>query len=171
MPVIRVTCPENALTAEQKAKLAPLLIDGVMRQEVDPVTEVARNATFLVYNEIPQQNCFMTSEPFWLVEGITAAGFFTQQRRDAAHAAIAQAFLSVLGDDGSSVDMGGVHIAPAYLSRIYGLLVEIPEGSWGWNRGTVSALEIGHTIGSDLNPERWSELRVNSAKHEAARPS
>jgi phenylpyruvate tautomerase PptA (4-oxalocrotonate tautomerase family) len=135
MPCTRATCPENALTAEQKKQLAPLLVDGVMRQEVDPVTEVARNATFLVYNEIPQQNCFMTSEPFWLVEGITAAGFFTQQRRDAAHAAIAQAFLSVLGDDGTSVEMGGVRIAPASLSRIYGLLVADSRGQLGMEPG------------------------------------
>jgi hypothetical protein len=52
MPVIRVTCPENVLTSEQKEQLAPLLIDAVMTQEVDPVTDVARNATFLVYHEI-----------------------------------------------------------------------------------------------------------------------
>jgi phenylpyruvate tautomerase PptA (4-oxalocrotonate tautomerase family) len=164
MPCIRVTCPENALTAEQKKQLVPLLIDGVMRQEVDSVTEVARNATFLVYNEIPQQNCFMTSEPFWLVEGITAAGFFTQQRRDAAHAAIAQAFLSVLGDDGTSVEMGGVHIAPAYLSRIYALLIEIPEGNWGCSGTTYSALEIGHLVGTERDPQRWSALKVNTVK-------
>ena len=51
MPVIRVTCPENVLSAQQKEQFAPLLIDAVMTQEVDPVTDVARNATFLVYNE------------------------------------------------------------------------------------------------------------------------
>jgi phenylpyruvate tautomerase PptA (4-oxalocrotonate tautomerase family) len=64
IPVIRVTCPENVLTAQQKEQFAPLLIDAVMTQEVDPVTDVARNATFLVYNEVPQQNCFMGNEPF-----------------------------------------------------------------------------------------------------------
>jgi phenylpyruvate tautomerase PptA (4-oxalocrotonate tautomerase family) len=64
MPVIRVTCPENALTTEQKAALAPRLIDAVMTQEVDPVTDVARNATFLVYSEVPLQNCFMANERF-----------------------------------------------------------------------------------------------------------
>jgi phenylpyruvate tautomerase PptA (4-oxalocrotonate tautomerase family) len=171
MPCIRVTCPENSLTAEQKEQLAPLLIDAVMVQEVDPVTEVARNATFIVFNEIPQRNCFMGNEPFWFVEGITAAGFFTQKRREAAHAAIGKAFITVLGDDGSSVEMAGVRIAPAYLLRIYALLIEIPEGSWGCSGTTYSALEIGHLVGSDLDPERWAELKVNAAKHSAARPS
>jgi hypothetical protein len=44
MPLIRVNCPENSLTAEQKAKLAPLLVDALMRQEVDPVTEAGKRA-------------------------------------------------------------------------------------------------------------------------------
>ncbi|MGW7530154.1 tautomerase family protein [Streptomyces sp. NPDC054783] len=171
MPCIRVTCPENSLTAEQKEQLAPLLIDAVMVQEVDPVTEPARNGTFIVFNEIPQRNCFMGNEPFWLVEGITAAGFFNQKRREAAHAAIGKAFLSVLGDDGSEIELNGVHISPAYLLRIYALLIEIPEGSWGCSGSTYSALEIGRLVGTDQDPERWSELKVNTSKHSAARPS
>ena len=169
IPVIRVTRPENVLTARQKEQFAPLLIDAVMTQEVDPVTDVARNATFLVYNEVPQQNCFLGNEPFWLVEAMTAAGFFTQERRDRAQTAIAQAFLNVLGDDGSSVVLGGVRIAPAYLMRVYCLLIEIPEGSWGATGHGVSALEIGHMIGSDKDPQRWSELEVTTAKLQAAR--
>ena len=33
MPIIRVTTPENTLTAEQKAQLAPLLVDAVMVED------------------------------------------------------------------------------------------------------------------------------------------
>ncbi|MBV9689871.1 MAG: tautomerase family protein [Ktedonobacteraceae bacterium] len=171
MPVLRITCPEKALTAEQKEKLAPLLIDAVMLQEVDPITDEARNGTFIVFNEIPQQNCFLGKDPFWLVEAITAAGFFTQTRRDAALTAVTKAFISVLGDDGSSTELQGVRISPAYLKRLYALLIEIPEGSWGACGGNLSALEIGHLIGSDKNPARWSELKENTAKMTAARPS
>ena len=39
MPLIRVTCPENSFTAEQEAELAPLLVEAVMVEEVDPVSE------------------------------------------------------------------------------------------------------------------------------------
>jgi phenylpyruvate tautomerase PptA (4-oxalocrotonate tautomerase family) len=42
MPLIRINCPENSLTAEQKEQLSPLLIDALMRQEVDPVTEAGK---------------------------------------------------------------------------------------------------------------------------------
>jgi phenylpyruvate tautomerase PptA (4-oxalocrotonate tautomerase family) len=171
MPVIRVTHPTNALTDKQKDKLAPLLIDAVMRQEVDPVTDVARGATFIVFNEIPQKDCYISKEPFWLVEGFTCAGFFTQKRRDTAHAAVNKAFVDVLGDDGSSVELAGIRIAPKFLRRLYFLLIEIPEGSWGALGRQTSALEVGQTIGSDKDPERWSELKVNTAKQQASRPS
>jgi phenylpyruvate tautomerase PptA (4-oxalocrotonate tautomerase family) len=171
MPVIRVTCSANALTDKQKAALAPRLIEAVMRQEVDPVTEFAMSATFTVFNEIPEKDCYVSKEPFWLVEGMTAAGFFTQKRRDAAHAAVTKAFLDVLGDDGSSIVLGGTRISPAYLVRLYFLLIEIPEGSWGAAGRQMSALEIGQLIGATEDPERWSKLKVNTAKHQASRPS
>lgn len=171
VPVIRVTCPENALTAEQKEKLAPLLLDAVARQEADPVTDEGRAATFIVFNEIPLRNCFLSKAPFWMVEGFIAAGFFTQARRDAAQTAITKAFISVLGDDGSSIEVNGVRIAPAYLWRLYSVLIEIPEGSWAATGIPMSALEIGHLLGSDKDPQRWSELKENTAKLTAARPS
>ena len=171
MPVIRVTYPEGGLTDKQKEALAVPLIDAVMIQEVDPVNEVARNATFIVYNEIPKKNCYVSKEPFWLVEGMTAAGFFNQARRDEAQAAVVKAFTDVLGDDGKSIEMEGVRIAPSYLLRLYFLLIEIPEGSWCAAGRPASALDIGHMIGTDKNPERWSEMKVNAAKMQASRPS
>jgi phenylpyruvate tautomerase PptA (4-oxalocrotonate tautomerase family) len=171
MPVIRVTYPAQALTDKQKEALAPLLIDAVMLQEVDPVTEMARNATLVVFNEIPQKDCYMSKEPGWLVEAMAAAGFFNQKRREAAQAAVAKAFVEVLGDDGSSIVFEDVRVSPKYLSRLWVLLIEIPEGSWGWVGRQTSALEIGHIIGSDKDPDRWSELEVNGAKLQASRPS
>ena len=58
MPLIRITCPQDSFTAEQKAKLVPLLIDALMRQEVDPVTEAGKDGTLCVFNEIATHNCF-----------------------------------------------------------------------------------------------------------------
>jgi phenylpyruvate tautomerase PptA (4-oxalocrotonate tautomerase family) len=133
MPLIRVTSPENSFTAEQKAQLAPLLVDAVMVEEVSPVTKAARDATFIVYHDVPRRDAIgANGQPFWLVESFVDAGFFNQARRDAAQANVAKAFVRVLGDDGSSVEQGGMTVSPAYLSRLYSLLIEIPEGSWGF---------------------------------------
>ena len=172
MPLIRVTYPENALTAEQVDKLAPLLVDAVMVEEVDPVSEEARNGTFVVYNEIPRPKAIgAQGQPFWFLEAFVDAPFFTQARRDAAQLAVRKVFVEVLGDDGSSVERNGKTIAPAYLGRLYSLLVEIPEGSWGWLGHTTSALEIGQFIGTDKDPERWAELKDVTAKMKADRVS
>ena len=172
MPLIRVTYPENALTAEQVDKLAPLLVDAVMVEEVDPVSEEARNGTFVVFEELPPGKAIgAKGQPFWFLEAFVDAPFFTQARRDAAQLAVRKVFVEVLGDDGSSVERNGKTIAPAYLARLYSLLVEIPEGSWGTEGQTLSAPEIGALIGTDKDPERWSELKVNSAKLSADRPS
>ena len=171
MPVIRVTYPAKALTDKQKEALAPLLVDAVMLQEVDPVTQMARNATLVVFSEIPQKDGYISKEPFWLVEAMVAAGFLNQKRRDAAQDAVAKAFVEVIGDDGSSIVVEDVRVSPKYLSRLWVLLIEIPEGSWGWVGHQTSALEIGHIIGSDKDPDRWTELKVNAAKLQASRPS
>jgi phenylpyruvate tautomerase PptA (4-oxalocrotonate tautomerase family) len=172
MPLIRVTSPENSFSTEQKAELAPLLVDAVMVEEVDPVTQAARDATFVVYNDVPRHDAIgANGQPFWLVESFVDAGFFNQARRDAAQANVAKAFVTVLGDDGSSVEQGGMTASPAYLARLYSLLIEIPEGSWGFLGHAISAPEIGKVIGTDKDPERWSELKVNTAKLSADRPS
>jgi phenylpyruvate tautomerase PptA (4-oxalocrotonate tautomerase family) len=172
MPLIRVTYPENALTAEQTAKLAPLLIDAIMVQEVNPISEEARNGTFVVFEELPPGKAIgAKGQPFWFLEAFVDAPFFTQARRDAAQLAVGKVFVEVLGDDGSSVERAGKTIAPAYLTRLYSLMIEIPEGSWGWMGHTTSALEIGQFIGTDKDedPNRWSELKDVTAKMTAAR--
>jgi phenylpyruvate tautomerase PptA (4-oxalocrotonate tautomerase family) len=79
MPAIRITYSENSLTAEQKAELAPLLIDAVMLQEVSPITEAARHITAVVFDEVPQHNSF-GAQSFWLVEAMIAAGFLNHDR-------------------------------------------------------------------------------------------
>ena len=172
MPLIRVTSPENSFSAEQKAQLAPLLVDAVMVEEVSPVTKAARDATFIVYHDVPRHDAIgANGQPFWLVESFVDAGFFSQPRRDAAQANVAKAFVTVLGDDGSSVELGGETVSPGYLTHLYSLLIEIPEGSWGFLGHAISAPEIGKVIGSDKYPERWSELKVNTSKVQASRPS
>jgi phenylpyruvate tautomerase PptA (4-oxalocrotonate tautomerase family) len=181
MPVIRITCPEKALTAEQKAQLAPLLTDGAMGQEIDPVTDVGRDVTALMFNEIADHHCFIGGKPvekpkhpgdtFWLVETIVAAGFFDQARREAVQAAIKKAFVTALGDDGEVLEQDGVRVSPKYLVRLYSLIIEIPEGSWGVGGRTSSAVEIGKLAGTDPSRKRFAELQANTAKLKPTRVS
>jgi phenylpyruvate tautomerase PptA (4-oxalocrotonate tautomerase family) len=58
MPFIRVNCPRGALTAEQKAALAPRLVHALIRQEIEPFTDIGTAATGFFFNEIDVENCF-----------------------------------------------------------------------------------------------------------------
>ena len=81
MPFIRVNCPKGALTAEQKTALAPRLVHALIRQEIDPVTEIGTAATGFFFNELDVENCFPGGVPlsehpdkmFWTVEAFVAA--------------------------------------------------------------------------------------------------
>jgi hypothetical protein len=72
MPFIRVNCPKGALTAEQKAALAPRLVQALIRQEIDPVTEIGTGATGFFYNEVGIENCLIgaTQGPQRLAEAL-----------------------------------------------------------------------------------------------------
>lgn len=179
MPFIRVTYPTHGLTVEQKAKLAPRLVEELIAQEFDPVTENGRNGVPLVFDELDERNCFPGGLPlvehpertFWIVEAMVAASFFNQARRDALQTAIAKAFVDVLGDDGSVIERGDLRIAPAYLVRLYTIIIEIPEGSWGAGGQTVETDKIGKILGGAQKKERLAELQENIVRLKATRVS
>src|ERR1700735_1246961 len=103
MPFIRVNCPKGALSAEQKATLASRLVQTLIRQEIEPVTEIGTAATGFFYNEVDVENCFPGGVPlsehpekmFWTVEAFVAASYFSQPRRDEMQTDIAKAFVDI----------------------------------------------------------------------------
>jgi phenylpyruvate tautomerase PptA (4-oxalocrotonate tautomerase family) len=156
-----------------------LLVDIVMGQEINPLTEIGRAATPLLFNEIDVENWFPGGVPlaehpertFFIVEAVVAASFFSQPRRDALQAQVARAFVEALGDDGSVLEREGVVISPAYLMRLHTVLFEIPEGSWGAAGRTVETDMIGKLIGATRGPERFAEAKAIAVKMKAARLS
>jgi phenylpyruvate tautomerase PptA (4-oxalocrotonate tautomerase family) len=179
MPFIRVNCPKDALTTDQKAKLAPLLVEALISQEIDPVTDIGRAATGFMFNEIDTHNCFpggvpLTEHPdktFWIVEAFVAASFFSQAQRDSMQLLVAKAFVEILGDDGSVLDREGVRISPSYLMRLHTVVVEIPEGSWGAGGQTIDTEKISKLIGATQGPRRLAEAKTLAARMKAARLS
>jgi phenylpyruvate tautomerase PptA (4-oxalocrotonate tautomerase family) len=179
MPFIRVNCPKGALTAAQKAKLAPRLVEALIQQEIDPVTDIGRAATGLLFNEIDVENCFPGGVPlseypektFWIVEAFVAASYFGQKQRDAMQVLVAKAFIDVLGDDNTVLEREDICISPAYLMRLHTVLVEIPEGSWGAGGQTIDTEKISKLIGATQGPERLAEVKAIAARMKAARLS
>jgi phenylpyruvate tautomerase PptA (4-oxalocrotonate tautomerase family) len=179
MPFIRVNCPKGALSDEQKATLAPRLVEALIRQEIDPVTEIGTAATGFFFNELDVENCFPGGVPlsehpdkvFWTVEAFVAASFFSQPRRDEMQRDIAAAFVDVLGNDGSVLQRDDIRIAPAYLMRLHVIVVEIPEGSWGAGGQTIDTDKISKLIGATEDPVRLAEALELGEKMKNARLS
>jgi phenylpyruvate tautomerase PptA (4-oxalocrotonate tautomerase family) len=176
MPYIRINSSQDAFTTEQKQQLAALLVEAVMSQETDPVTDIGRKSTPVMFNEIETCNSFpggqpFDGKPFWVVEAIVAAAFFNQARRDALQESVAKAFIQIYGHDGTSIDREGVKISPSWLTRLHTLIVEIPEGSWGNSGQTVDIEKMARLLGGTQGPKRLMEARENAAKLKAARVS
>jgi len=179
MPFIRVNCPRGALSSEQKARLAPRLVQALIRQEIDPVTESGTAKTGMFFNELDIENCFHGGVPlhehqenvFWTVEAFVAASYFSQLRRDEMQRDVAKAFVDVLGDDGTVMQLGDIRISPAYLMRLHVVFVEIPEGSWGAGGQTIDTEKIGTLLGAAEGPTRFAEAVELGKKMKAARLS
>jgi len=179
MPFIRVNCPKGALTAEQKAELAPRLVHALIRQEIDPITDIGTAATGFFFNEVDVENCFpggvpLTEHPekmFWTVEAFVAASYFSQERRDEMQKEIAAAFVDILGDDGTVMQREDITISPSYLMRLHVVVIEIPEGSWGAGGQTIDTDKISKLIGATQGPTRLAEALALGSKMKAARLS
>jgi phenylpyruvate tautomerase PptA (4-oxalocrotonate tautomerase family) len=176
MPYIRINCNEGAFTQEQKTKLAELLVEAVMSQETDPVTDIGRRSTPVMFNEIKKENSYpggqpFDGKPFWVVEAIVAAAFFNQARRDSLQETVAKCFVDVYGHDGTEIDREGVKISPSWMTRLHTLIVEIPEGSWGNSGQTVDIEKMARLLGGTQGPERLAEARENARKLKASRVS
>jgi phenylpyruvate tautomerase PptA (4-oxalocrotonate tautomerase family) len=179
MPFIRVNCPKGSLSAEQKNQLAPRLVHALIRQEIDPVTEGGTAKTGMFFNELDIENCFhggvaLSEHPenvFWTVEAFVAASYFSQPRRDQMQRDVAQAFVDVIGDDGTVMEAGDIRISPAYLMRLHVVFVEIPEGSWGAGGQTIDTEKIGTLLGAAEGPTRFAEARELGKRMKAARLS
>jgi phenylpyruvate tautomerase PptA (4-oxalocrotonate tautomerase family) len=179
MPFIRVNCPKGALSQEQKARLAPRLVHALIRQEIEPVTEIGTAATGFFYNEVDVGNCFpggvqLSEHPekmFWTVEAFVAASYFSQPRRDEMQSDIAKAFVDILGDDGSVMQREDIAISPSYLMRLHVVVIEIPEGSWGAGGQTIDTEKISKLIGATQGPVRLAEALELGSKMKVARLS
>ena len=175
MPYIRVNCPKGALTLEQKAKLAPRIVHALIRQEIDPVTDIGTAATGFFFNELEVDNCFPGGVPlmqhpekvFWTVECFVAESYFSQPRRDAMQKEIAEIFVDVLGDDGTLMQREDIRISPSYLMRLHVVIVNIPEGSWeqadGPSRPSRSA-SSSEQRGVQSDSKRHLNLELNSRR-------
>lgn len=156
MPLVRITCPRGALTAEQKQQLATELTTIVLEAEVDAVTEAGRMVTVVHFNEADAENWAVggtlrsaAADPptHFIVDLVVLEGLLEGARRSDAHRRVTEAFQQVCGGSDPMLPM-----------RVWVLVHEVREGSWGAGGMTVSALDVASFISADLSDARRAEI-------------
>ncbi len=159
MPLVRLSYPHGALTHEQKRQLASSLTEIVLDAEVDAVTDMGRSVTIVQFNEVTAENWAVAGElrsaasappNHFIVDVIVLEGLLEGERRTAVHRRVTQAFQTAFE---------GVGADPMLPLRVWVLVHEVREGSWGAAGVTVSALDVAGFI----NPELDAELRARIA--------
>jgi len=123
MPLIDLTYPQGALTAEQRAELAHQLTTALLRAERAPDTEFFRSITWCYVHELPQDAVLSAgrpvAEPTFRVEVTTPEGALSDRRRAELVAEATRVVREIAG------------IGEQDALRIWVLCHEVPEGSWG----------------------------------------
>jgi phenylpyruvate tautomerase PptA (4-oxalocrotonate tautomerase family) len=124
MPMIDITYPADAISAEQRDALAEALTTALLHAERAPDTEFFRSITWAIVHELPAAHVYAANRPVEAaivrVQATTPEGALSDRRRaefvETATKAVSEAF--------------GIP-AEQTLTRVWVTHREIAEGSWG----------------------------------------
>ena len=157
MPVVRVTYPRGALAPAQKRQIAAALTDIVLDAEVDAITDAGKMVTVIHFLEAAPEDWAVAGElrsaapgpDHFIVDVVVLEGLLDARRRTAVHERVTAAFRASFGE---SAD-------PLLTFRVWVLIHDVSEGSWGAGGRTVSALDVAQFIGGgDVDPRRRAEI-------------
>ena len=123
MPIMDVTYPEGALTADQRTELADELTTVLLRAERAPDTDFFRSVTWVFVHELPEGAILSAGrpveQPIFRVDVTTPQGALSDRRRQELVAEATRVVSEVAG------------VPEEDAMRIWVLCREIDEGSWG----------------------------------------
>jgi phenylpyruvate tautomerase PptA (4-oxalocrotonate tautomerase family) len=163
MPVVRVTYPRGALTPAHKRQLATSLTDIVLDAEVDTITEAGKMVTVIHFLEAAAEDWSVAGEmrsaastrpDHFIVDVVVLEGLLEGPRRSDVHRRVTDAFRQAFGEGAD----------PMLPLRVWVLVHDVSEGSWGAGGQTVSALDVARVISSDLSDARRAEIEDFLAK-------
>ena len=123
MPMIDITYPEGALSAEQRGQLADELTTALLHAERAPDTEFFRSITWAYVHELPAGMVLSAgapvTKPTFRVEVTTPEGALSDRRRAELVAEATRVVREIAG------------IAENEAPRVWVICNEVPEGRWG----------------------------------------
>src|SRR4051812_38180434 len=123
MPMMDLTMPEGALTADARTALVDELTTVLLRAERAPDTDFFRSITWAFVHELPE-GCVLSAgrpveRPVVRLEGTTPQGALSDPRRAELVSEATRVICDALGHAGTDA------------KRVWVICHEIPEGSWG----------------------------------------
>jgi phenylpyruvate tautomerase PptA (4-oxalocrotonate tautomerase family) len=123
MPIIDLTYPEGALTAEQRETVTAELTTNLLAAEGAPDTDFFADVTWIFVHELPGTHVINARKPAvspkFLIEVTTPEGALSNRRR------------KQLVADATKTVMDGAGIDKSAGMSVMVLCKEIAEGSWG----------------------------------------
>ncbi len=161
MPVVRITYPRGALAPSQKRQLAAALTEVVLDAEVDAVTDMGRLVTVIHFNEVAADDWAVAGElrstavgapDHFIVDVIVLEGLLGGARRADVHRRVTEAFQNAFAEAAGDSMLA---------LRVWVLIHELREGSWGAAGRTVSALDVAQFINPELPARRRAEITAS----------
>jgi phenylpyruvate tautomerase PptA (4-oxalocrotonate tautomerase family) len=164
MPLVRITYPRGALSRDRKRAVAASLTDIVLDAEVDAVTPMGKMVTVIQFHEVAADDWAVAGElrssadasapDHFIVDVVVLEGLLEGPRRSDVHRRVTDAFRHAFGEGAD----------PMLPLRVWVLVHDVSEGSWGAGGQTVSALDVARVISSDLSDARRAEIEDFLAK-------
>ena len=155
MPLVRISYPVGALALAQKSQLAAELTEIVLDAEVDAVTEAGRMVTVIQFIQAAPTDWAVAGKllvesdkrvDHFIVDVIVLEALLEGPRRAAVHKRVTDAFKRVFPND------------PMLPFRVWVLVHEIREGSWGAAGQSIGALDVAGFINSKLDPALRAQI-------------
>jgi phenylpyruvate tautomerase PptA (4-oxalocrotonate tautomerase family) len=121
MPLIQLTVPEDALTAEGRATVQRTLARTLLQWEGAPDTAFFRSAAWSYLHELPTgaQVTAEDDQPRFRVDITVPEGALSKRRKAGVVSDVTQAVLQAAG------------LVPADSGKVWVLIHEQPDGTWG----------------------------------------
>ena len=126
MPMMDLTYPAGALSAEAKATLAEDLTTVLLRAERAPDTDFFRQITWLFVHELPAEDALAAGAPapIFRLQVTVPQGALSERRKDE------------LVREATHVLRKATGVGEADALRLWVVIGEVPDGNWGAG-GTV----------------------------------
>ncbi|MDX3112245.1 MULTISPECIES: tautomerase family protein [Streptomyces] len=132
MPMIRLTVPTGALTKEGRATVQRDLAAVLLRWEGAPDTAFFRAQAWSYLTELPEgaQATAEDDAPRFLVEVTVPQGALSERRK------------AGLVEDATKTVLAAAGLAPAEALRVWVLVNEQPDGTWGAGGAVVRYADL-----------------------------